>query len=79
MPGSTVPVIRQPFEAGDMLPFWAADARESDHYLFDLEEDPGERRNLVGTAAEKDAVDLLRAALEQVESPAEQLVRMGIA
>jgi hypothetical protein len=79
MPGSSVPVIRQPFEPGDMLPFWVADAREGDHYLFDLEEDPGERRNLVGTAAEKDAVDLLRSALEEVEAPAEQLERMGIA
>ena len=79
MPGSTVLVIRQPFEPGEVLPFWAADAREADHYLFDLEEDPGERRNLVGTAAEKDAIDLLRAALEEVEAPAEQLERMGIA
>ena len=79
MPGSTVPVIRQPFEPGDTLPFWAAAARESDHYLFDLGEDPGERRNLVGTAAEKDAIDLLRAALEEVEAPAEHLERMGIA
>ena len=79
MPGSTVPVIRQPFEPGDMLPFWAADVREGDHYLFDLEEDPGERLNLVGTAAERDAIALLRAALEQVEAPAEQLERMAIA
>jgi hypothetical protein len=33
----------------------------------------------VGTALEKDAVDLLRAALDEVEAPAEQLERMGIA
>jgi len=79
MPGSTVPVIRQPFEPGDMLPFWASNVREGEHYLFDLDEDPEERRNLVGTALEKDAVDLLRAALEEVEAPAEQLERMGIA
>ena len=27
MPGADVPVIRQPFEAGDVLPFWASGAR----------------------------------------------------
>jgi arylsulfatase A-like enzyme len=79
MPGSTVPVIRQPFEPGDRLPFWAADVREGEHYLFNLHDDPEERRNLVGTAEEKAAVDLLRAALEQVSAPSEQLERMGIA
>lgn len=78
MPGSRVPVIRQPFEPGDLLPYWAAGAR-SEHFLFDLSEDPGERRNLVGTPAEKQAIDLLRAALEEVEAPTEHFERMGIA
>jgi arylsulfatase A-like enzyme len=78
MPGSMVPVIRQPFEAGDRRPFWAADPPQG-HFLFDLDEDPGERRNLTGTPAEKDAVDLLRAALEEVEAPDEQYERIGIA
>ncbi len=78
MPGSTVPVIRQPFAAGDPLPYWAAAARP-DHYLFDLENDPGERRNLVGSPAEKDAIDLLRAALDAVEAPRDHYERMGIA
>lgn len=77
MPGSTVPVIRQPFEPGDRLPYWAMNAA-SEHYLFDLVEDPTERRNLVGTPAEKDAIDLLRSALEEVEAPAEHYERMGI-
>ena len=77
MPGSTVPVIRQPFEPGDRLPYWAIAPPEG-HYLFDLGEDPEERRNLVGTPAEKRAVDLLRAALEEVEAPDEQLERLGI-
>ena len=79
MPGTDVPVIRQPFEPGDMLPYWAGGSRAGEHYLFDLEEDPGERRNLVGTAAEKRSIDLLRAALEDVEAPKEHLERMGIA
>jgi arylsulfatase A-like enzyme len=50
----------------------------SEHFLFDHEEDPDERRNLVGTAAERDAIDLLRSALEEVEAPAEHFERMGI-
>jgi arylsulfatase A-like enzyme len=78
MPGSDVPVIRQPFEPGDRLPYWAMNA-VSEHYLFDLQEDPTERRNLSGTPAEKDAVELLRTALEEVEAPAEHFERMGIA
>jgi hypothetical protein len=78
MPGSKVPVIRQPFGPGDRLPYWAADATAG-HYLFDLDEDPGERRNLSGTPGEEDAVDLLRAALEAVEAPADQYERLGIA
>jgi arylsulfatase A-like enzyme len=78
MPGSTVPVIRQPFEPGDRVPYWAIAPPEG-HYLFDLEEDPGERRNLAGTPAEKQAIDLLRAALDEVEAPEEQLERLGIA
>ena len=77
MPGSDVPVIRQPFEPEDRLPYWAMGAR-AEHYLFDLEEDPKERRNLVGTPAEKDAIELLRAALKEVEAPEEHLERMGI-
>ncbi len=78
MPGSTVPVIRQPFEPGDRIPYWAVNPPEG-HYLFDLEEDPNERRNLTDTPAEKQAIDLLRAALEEVEAPTEQLERLGIA
>jgi arylsulfatase A-like enzyme len=79
MPGSDVPVIRQPFVPGDALPYWAGGARADDHYLFDLAEDPTERRNLAGSASEKQSIDLLRAALEAVEAPAEQLERLGIA
>ena len=35
--------------------------------------------HLVGTPAEKQAIDLLRAALDEVEAPEEQLERLGIA
>ena len=78
MPGSRVPVIRQPFAAGDRLPFWAHGAFCGSQ-LFDLSEDPGEERNLCGTPLEKDAREQLREALREVEAPDDQLVRLGLA
>jgi hypothetical protein len=77
MPGSAVPVLRQPFVAGDMLPLWAWGEFSGNH-VYDLHDDPGEEHNLAGTAAERDATDALRAALESVEAPPEQFVRLGI-
>ena len=79
MPGSDVPVIRQPFEPGDRLPFWVGSNTRDAHFLFDLDEDPGEDLNLVGGQAEPDMVELLRVALRSVEAPDEQLERLGIA
>ena len=32
MPGSDVPVIRQPFQPGDLLPFWAMGNFRGNHY-----------------------------------------------
>ena len=78
MPGSDVPVIRQPFTSGDRVPYWGMGTPPG-HHLFDLAEDPGERRNLAGTAAERDATDLLRAALESVDAPQDQYARLGLA
>ena len=48
MPGSDVPVIRQPFEPGDRLPFWVGRNAVDAHFLFDLDDDPDENENLVG-------------------------------
>lgn len=78
MPGSRVPVIRQRFEAGDPLPFWAY-GRFHGNQLFDLAEDPEEERNLAGGAAENDAAEALRAGLLELEAPPEQLERLGLA
>ena|SRR5436309_10011804 len=78
MPGSQVPVIRQPFRAGDLLPYWAA-GRFGGSHLYDLREDPSEDHNLVGTAAEKEAADELREALVEIDAPADQLARLGLA
>jgi arylsulfatase A-like enzyme len=78
MPGSRVPVIRQPFAAADLLPFWAWGEFSGNH-LFDLREDPEETHNLAGSAAERDAADALRAALEAVQAPGEQFARLDLA
>ena len=81
MPGSDVPVIRQPFTAGDTLPFWAAGARnEGQHHLYDLDIDPDETENRRDEGGvEGEMIDLLRTALVDVEAPDEQLARLGIA
>jgi arylsulfatase A-like enzyme len=77
MPGTTVPVLRQPLRADDVLPLWAWGEFSGNH-LYDLADDPSEDRNLAGTAAERDAADALRAALDEVEAPRDQLARLGL-
>jgi hypothetical protein len=79
MPGSDVPVIRQPFEPGDRLPLWVGHGVVDRHYLFDVSVDPDEDENLVGTKGEAEMIELLRVALKDVEAPDEQLQRLGIA
>ena len=78
MPGSTVPVIRQPFGRDDELPYWARREFGGSH-LYDLHDDPGEERNRAGTALEREAEEKLRAALLEVEAPDDQLARLGLA
>lgn len=77
MPGSSVPVIRQPFDDGDDLPFWAWGGFHGNH-LYQLSEDPREERNLAGTDEESDAAEQLRAALVEVEAPSEQFERLDL-
>jgi arylsulfatase A-like enzyme len=78
MPGSTVPVIRQPFGPGDRLPYWAA-GRALSHHLYDVDVDPEEGENRVGEAkVERDMLDLLRTALDELEAPADQYARLGL-
>jgi arylsulfatase A-like enzyme len=78
MPGSDVPVIRQPFEPGDRLPFWVGHQVVDAHFLFDLAHDPEETENLRGTRGEADMMELLREALKTMEAPEEQLQRLGL-
>ncbi|HVN87398.1 MAG TPA: sulfatase-like hydrolase/transferase [Candidatus Binatia bacterium] len=78
MPGTSVPVIRQPFADGDFLPFWAYGEFHG-NALFDLTNDPNEERNLAGSPAEQRAAEQLRVALKEIDAPEDQFVRLGLA
>jgi arylsulfatase A-like enzyme len=77
MPGSAVPVIRQPFVAGDMLPYWA-NVRFSGNHVYDLHNDPAEDENRAGERSENELADKLRQALQQIEAPDDQFARLGL-
>ncbi len=78
MPGSEIPVIRQPFRPGDLLPYWCANHPPNSHCLYDLVNDPDEAENLLGTPSESRMLDLLRTALGELNAPEEQLIRLGL-
>lgn len=78
MPGSNIPVIRQPFQPGDMLPFWNAGMRPDEHHLYDLGVDPDETENRIGERVEREMTELLRTALESISAPDDQLARLGL-
>ena len=78
MPGSKIPVIRQPFADGDLLPFWAY-GRFSGNHLFDLKNDPAEDENRAGEQREREAADRLREAMKAIEAPDDQFARLGLA
>jgi arylsulfatase A-like enzyme len=82
-PGSDVPVLRQPFDASDALPFWAGGHFDGD-LLYDRAEcdaEGGLRDHLSeggGQAEAKEMADLMAEALRSIEAPHEQLVRLGL-
>ena len=46
--------------------------------LFDTAEDPGQERNLAGSALEKEMAEKLKNALRACHAPQEQFVRLGL-
>jgi arylsulfatase A-like enzyme len=82
-PGSTSPVLRQPFDPSDALPYWAGGHFEGE-LLYDRAECDAEGRvvdhlaDARGTREAKEMADLLVEALREIEAPAEQLVRLGL-
>jgi len=78
MPGARIPVIRQPYRAGDLLPYWAM-GKFSGNHLYRVRDDPAEETNLAGSAEEKRAAEKLRVALIEMEAPKDQLERLALA
>ena len=78
MPGSDVPVIRQPFEPGDAVPYWVGRGCVDDHHCYNVDVDPDETEDLIGTRTEREMLDLLREALQSVDAPDDQYARLGI-
>jgi arylsulfatase A-like enzyme len=78
MPGTSVPVIHQPFAPGDTVPFWAGFAPPDTSYLFDTEVDPGENENRVGERSEADMEEALAEGLASISAPPELLERIGL-
>ncbi len=78
MPGTGVPVICQPFEAGDRLPFWAAGRPPRESFLFDTEDGSAESVNRVGSAAERRFEDAVAGELRRIGAPADLLERLGV-
>jgi arylsulfatase A-like enzyme len=78
MPGTEVPVIRQPFAPGDQLPFWAGTRPPSETLLFDTDTDPGEMENRTGEAIEHHLVEAMATQLREISAPADLLERIGI-
>ncbi|MEO5723749.1 MAG: sulfatase-like hydrolase/transferase [Ilumatobacteraceae bacterium] len=78
MPGSDIPVIRQPYEPGDALPFWVGRGNGGQHHLYDLGVDPEEAENRIGEPLEAQMIEMLRVALGELEAPLDQFERLGI-
>jgi arylsulfatase A-like enzyme len=78
VPGSSVPVIRQPFAPGDALPFWVSNRSVDRHHCYDLDVDPDETENRADEPLAREMADLLRTALGDVEAPDEQFARLGL-
>jgi hypothetical protein len=84
MPGSSIPVIRQPFMQGDFLPFWAYGGLKNENLLFDRKNDAGELNNLAAahgasqTDVEKQLVRKLKEALLEINAPDDVLERLGL-
>lgn len=81
MPGSDVPVIRQPFTTGDTVPFWAMMANFQGDRLFDRRSDPDEQRDLSDVRVDRDSphLEALVEALREMQAPAAQFERLGVA
>ena len=78
MPGTGVPVMVQPFAAGDRLPFWALGPTPSASHLFDTATDPAEVEDRAGERVERALADALADELRVIGAPDDLLARIGL-
>ncbi|MBW2292191.1 MAG: sulfatase [Deltaproteobacteria bacterium] len=78
MPGSDVPVIRQPFAPGDPLPMWGHEPLIGEHHLYRYLDDPEENENRANGGEARRMIEMLREALTAVEAPTDQFERLGL-
>ncbi len=79
MPGSDIPVLRQPFAQGDQMPIWSfGDQSVDKHYLFDITVDPDEQENRTGEKSEEEMLEMLRSAMLSINAPDDQFQRIGL-
>jgi hypothetical protein len=78
-PGGEVPVMRQPFDPSDHVPFWAMGRFRGDllydHAAIAAGEPFADR---AADSATAEMTDLLVEALRAVDAPAEQVARLGV-
>jgi arylsulfatase A-like enzyme len=89
MPGTDVPVIRQPFVAGDRLPFWAGATPPRETLLFDTDLDPDEVENRAAARSgaardtvgpdERELADALADELRRIGGPPDLRERLQLA
>jgi arylsulfatase A-like enzyme len=76
---AAVPVIRQPFDPSDHIPFWAMGQFRGDLLYDRFEADAtGAVRNQGDGPAAKEMTELLVEALRSIAAPDEQLARLGL-
>ena len=75
-----MPVGRMPLASEDMRRIHGIDASDlqGGSLLFDIDGDPEEGENLVGTAGEVEAAKRMAGRLEEQAAPAEQFERLGL-
>lgn len=78
-PVGDIPVIRQPFDPSDSLPFWGLGHFDGDllYDRFQAETD-GHTRPIDDARATAEMTELLVEALRAIDAPPEQLTRLGI-
>jgi arylsulfatase A-like enzyme len=78
MPGSTIPVIRQPIDFVDPASARLGAQKVNRHHELFSVDDEDERENMAGSSLESEYEELLRHALDSIDAPSEHLTRLGL-